>query len=117
MGHALIFGASLMQQQPQRLAQTIVLSGDETSNDRYRPQTAHKDPVIRAINDNGLFIHAAGFEEEPFLNPLFQSDLLHGPGAFLEVAQGFDGSERSVSRNLELDLQGLNVGDLRRVAQ
>ncbi|NVO55743.1 DUF1194 domain-containing protein [Rhodobacteraceae bacterium B1Z28] len=112
MGYALAFGASLMQQAPRCLFQTIDLSGDGSNNDGYGPQIAYRHFPFENTVVNGLVINAADFEGELFLIPFFENNVLHGPGAFLEVAQGFEDFERAMRRKLERELSGLQIGAL-----
>ncbi|WP_170788898.1 DUF1194 domain-containing protein [Ruegeria lacuscaerulensis] len=112
MGYALAFGATLMQQAPPCLFQTIDLSGDGSNNDGYGPDSAYRHFPFQDIVVNGLVINAADFEGELFLIPFFENNVLHGPGAFLEVAQGFEDFERAMRRKLERELQGLQIGAL-----
>lgn len=116
MGYALAFGASLMQQAPPCLFQTIDLSGDGSNNDGYGPQIAYRHFSFDETVVNGLVINAADFEGELFLIPFFENNVLHGPGAFLEVAQGFDDFERAMRRKLERELKGLQIGSLQGTA-
>ncbi|MDA7964248.1 DUF1194 domain-containing protein [Ruegeria sp.] len=109
MGHALAFGASLMQQAPRCLFQTIDLSGDGTNNDGYGPDLAYKHFPFENTVVNGLVINAADFEGELFLIPFFENNVLHGPGAFLEIAQGFEDFERAMRRKLERELKGVEL--------
>lgn len=112
MGYALAFGASLMQQAPRCLFQTIDLSGDGSNNDGYGPQIAYRHFQFENTVVNGLVINAADFEGELFLIPFFENNVLHGPGAFLEIAQGFEDFERAMRRKLERELKGLQIGAL-----
>ncbi len=114
MGHALAFGASLLQDAPACLFQTIDLSGDGSNNDGYGPQIAYRHFPFDDVVVNGLVINAADFEGELFLIPFFENNVLHGPGAFLEVAQGFEDFERAMRRKLERELSGLQIGALQR---
>jgi len=113
MGHALGFGATLMRQAPPCLFQTIDLSGDGSNNDGYGPQIAYRHFPFENVTVNGLVINAADFEGELFLIPFFQNNVLHGPGAFLEIAQGFEDFERAMRRKLERELTSLQIGALR----
>ncbi|MEM6657461.1 MAG: DUF1194 domain-containing protein [Pseudomonadota bacterium] len=113
MGHALAFGATLMQRAPECLFQTIDLSGDGSNNDGYGPQIAYRHFPFDTTVVNGLVINAADFEGELFLIPFFENNVLHGPGAFLEIAQGFEDFERAMRRKLERELRGLQIGSLR----
>lgn len=112
MGHALAFGATLMQQAPPCLFHTIDLSGDGSNNDGYGPQIAYRHFPFENVVVNGLVINAADFEGELFLIPFFENNVLHGPGAFLEIAQGFDDFERAMRRKLERELTSLQIGAL-----
>ncbi|MBO9444563.1 DUF1194 domain-containing protein [Ruegeria sp. R14_0] len=110
MGYALAFGANLLQQAPPCLFQTIDLSGDGSNNDGYGPDSAYRHFSFQNVVVNGLVINAADFEGELFLIPFFENNVLHGPGAFLEVAQGFEDFERAMRRKLERELSGLQIG-------
>ena len=110
MGYALAFGATLMQQAPPCLFHTLDLSGDGANNDGYGPASAYRHFPFQDVTVNGLVINAADFEGELFLIPFFQDQVLHGPGAFLEVAQGFEDFERAMRRKLERELQGPQIG-------
>nr|WP_174836837.1 DUF1194 domain-containing protein [Ruegeria sp. HKCCA6837] len=112
MGHALRFGAELFQSAPPCLFHTIDLSGDGSNNDGYGPQIAYQRFFDHDIVVNGLVINAADFEGELFLIPFFENNVLHGPGAFLEVAQGFEDFERAMRRKLERELSGLQIGSV-----
>ncbi|WP_209596915.1 DUF1194 domain-containing protein [Ruegeria sp. HKCCSP351] len=113
MGYALAYGASLMEQAPQCLFQTIDLSGDGTNNDGYGPQIAYRHFPFQNTVVNGLVINAADFEGELFLIPFFENNVLHGPGAFLEIATGFEDFERAMRKKLKRELSGLQIGALR----
>lgn len=112
MGYALAFGATFMAQAPQCLFRTIDLSGDGSNNDGYGPQIAYRHFPFDGVVVNGLVINAADFEGELFLIPFFENNVLHGPGAFLEIAQGFEDFERAMRRKLERELTNLQIGTL-----
>ncbi len=109
MGHALAYGARLMQRAPRCLFQTIDISGDGKNNDGYGPQIAYKHFPFNNTTVNGLVINAADFEGEIDLIQFFQDTVLYGPGAFLEIAAGFDDFERAMRRKLERELKGLEL--------
>lgn len=117
MGHALGYGATLMRQAPPCLFQTIDLSGDGSNNDGYGPQIAYRHFPFENVTVNGLVINAADFEGELFLIPFFENNVLHGPGAFLEIAQGFEDFERAMRRKLERELTSLQIGALERAVR
>jgi len=101
-----------MSQAPQCLFQTIDLSGDGSNNDGYGPRIAYRHFAFQNVVVNGLVINAADFEGELFLIPFFENNVLHGPGAFLEVAQGFEDFERAMRKKLKRELSGLQIGAL-----
>ncbi len=112
MGHALAYGATLLASAPNCLFQTIDISGDGKNNDGYGPQIAYKHFPFENTTVNGLVINAADFEGEIDLIPFFQKNVLHGPGAFLEIAAGFEDFERAMRRKLERELKGLELSAL-----
>nr|WP_216600113.1 DUF1194 domain-containing protein [Ruegeria sp. HKCCD7559] len=112
MGYALAYGSTLMNQAPDCLFQTIDLSGDGSNNDGYGPRIAYRHFAFQNVVVNGLVINAADFEGELFLIPFFENNVLHGPGAFLEVAQGFEDFERAMRKKLKRELSGLQIGAL-----
>ncbi|EEE36696.1 von Willebrand factor type A domain prot [Rhodobacteraceae bacterium KLH11] len=112
MGHALAYGAALMQRAPRCLFQTIDISADGKNNDGYGPQIAYKHFPFSTTTVNGLVINASDFEGEVDLIPFFRDQVLHGPGAFLEVASGFDDFERAMRRKLERELKILELSEI-----
>lgn len=113
MGHALAYGAALLARGPDCLFHTIDLSGDGENNEGFGPRAAYAAPAFDGITVNGLAINGAEYETEIQLIPYFKTEVLHGPGAFLEVAQGFADFERAMRRKLERELSGLVIGGLR----
>jgi len=64
------------------------------------------------VTVNGLVINGADHEGETNLIPFYQNEVLHGPGAFLEVAQGFRDFERAMRRKLEREVAPGLIGVL-----
>ena len=114
MGHALAYGATLMERAPRCQFQTIDISGDGKNNDGYGPQIAYKHFPFEITTVNGLVINAADFEGEIDLISFYERNILHGPGAFLEIAAGFSDFERAMRRKLERELKGLELSNLLR---
>lgn len=106
MGHALAYGARLIRRGPNCLFTTIDVSGDGKNNNGYDPQTAYRHFPFDGITVNGLVINAADFEGEIDLISFFEQNVLRGPGAFLEIANGFEDFERAMRRKLERELRG-----------
>lgn len=112
MGQALRFGAQMLGRAPDCDTQVIDMAGDGVNNDDFGPQTAYANPAFDRITVNGLVVNAADFEGEINLIHFFRSDVLHGPGAFIEVADGFADYERAMRRKLERELRPRAVSSL-----
>ena len=104
LGYALGYGATLFQSAPRCLYNTLDVSGDGKNNEGFGPDEAYNAFPFQDIVVNGLAINAAEFEAETDLLPYYRNEVLHGPGAFLEIATGFEDFERAMSRKLEREL-------------
>ncbi|MEO9820674.1 MAG: DUF1194 domain-containing protein [Paracoccaceae bacterium] len=104
MGFALGFGAEMLQRAPNCKKQTIDMAGDGENNEGFGPLLAYQEFPFDGVVVNGLVVNAADFEAETELITFYQTQVLRGPGAFLEVAQGFEDYERAMRRKLEREL-------------
>lgn len=112
MGYALGFGAGLLQRAPPCLYKTLDMAGDGVNNEGFPPANAYTAFPFEGVTVNGLVVNAADFEGEVGLIAFFQGEVLHGPGAFLIVADGFDDYERAMRRKLERELAPPAIGAL-----
>jgi hypothetical protein len=112
MGYALGFGAQLLARAPACLNKTIDMAGDGQSNEGFPPVNAYREFAFDGVTVNGLVVNAADFEGEVGLIAFYESQVLHGPGAFLIVADGFDDYERAMRRKLERELAPPAIGAL-----
>ncbi|WP_299282648.1 DUF1194 domain-containing protein [uncultured Tateyamaria sp.] len=112
MGYALGFGAQMLERAPSCLYQTIDMAGDGQNNEGFGPQLAYREFAFRDITVNGLVVNAAEFTSETMLIDFYKREVLWGPGAFLEVAQGFEDYERAMRRKLERELTPPVIGTL-----
>ena len=110
MGYALGFGAGLLERAPDCLEQKLDMAGDGQNNEGFPPSTAYREFAFDGITVNGLVINAADFEGEVGLIAYYRRDVLHGPGAFLEIANGFDDFERAMRTKLERELTPPAIG-------
>lgn len=110
MGYALGFGAGLFRTGPDCLFRTIDMAGDGENNAGFGPAQAYAEFPFAGVVVNGLVINGADFEGEINLIEYYAREVLHGPGAFLEVAQGFADYERAMRRKLERELSSAIVG-------
>ncbi|MDV4145415.1 MULTISPECIES: DUF1194 domain-containing protein [Shimia] len=110
LGYALGYGATMFQSAPRCLYNTIDVSGDGKNNEGFGPEEAYNAFAFRDIVVNGLAINAAEFEAETDLIPYYKNEVLHGPGAFLEIATGYADFERAMKRKLERELSPPTLG-------
>lgn len=61
---------------------------------------------------NGLVINGADFEAETGLIAFYKGQVIRGPGAFVEIANGFEDYERAMRRKLERELTPPVIGEL-----
>ncbi|HBS50267.1 MAG TPA: hypothetical protein DEA05_09380 [Rhodobacteraceae bacterium] len=104
MGYALGYGATLLTRGPGCLFSTIDIAGDGRNNAGFGPEQAYREFPFAGVTVNGLVVNGADFEGEIDLIDFYSREVLHGPGAFLEVAQGFEDYERAMTRKLLREL-------------
>lgn len=112
IGYALGFGAGLLQRAPSCLDQIIDVSGDGQNNEGFPPRTAYAEFPFAGVTVNGLAVSVDEHEAVANLSKYYRDEVLHGPGAFLQLAQGFDDYERAMRRKLERELRPRAVGAL-----
>lgn len=111
MGEALSFGAEMLAKAPPCLQQTIDIAGDGENNEGNGPGAAYANPAFQRITVNGLVVaNAADFQTEDRLTQFYAEQVLHGPGAFMVVADGFDDYERAMREKLERELGVAVIG-------
>lgn len=116
MGYALGHGAKLLQSAPNCLRMTLDMAGDGQNNEGFGPQTAYREFPFDEVTVNGLVVNAADFEGEVGLIAFYRAEVLHGPGAFLVIADGFEDYERAMRQKLERELTPPAIGALPRPA-
>ena len=119
LGQAIQVGAGFLNQQPDCWKRTLDISGDGKNNTGPEPHHVNSPEKIGDIVINALIIgvdassrlsHAELSIAE--LTAYFAHRVLAGPGAFSEVAMGFEDYERSMSRKLLRELEFLNMSQL-----
>lgn len=110
IGYALGYGAGLLSRAPDCLFQTLDLAGDGENNEGFPPAAAYAEFPFDGVTVNGLVVNAGEYEAEVSLIEFYRDEVLHGPGAFLEIAQGFHDYERAMRRKLERELDVPNLG-------
>ncbi len=112
LGSALGYGAALLARAPRCDRQVIDVSGDGINNQGFGPALAYKHFPFDDITVNGLVIEG----HDPQVTQYYQREVLYGPGAFLEIAQGFEDFERAMSRKLFREINDLMLGSLPQAA-
>lgn len=112
MGYALGYGAGLLTRGPRCLYSTLDMAGDGQNNEGFGPAQAYAEFPFDGVTVNGLVVNGADYEAETGLIAFYQAQVLHGPGAFLEIAQGFKDYERAMRRKLERELSPPVIGAL-----
>jgi hypothetical protein len=108
LGYALGFGATLMRRAPRCERQVIDVSGDGITNDGFWPQLAYKHFPFDDVTVNALAVLGA----DPAVVDHYEFEVLHGPGAFIETSQGYEGFERAMTRKLYREIQDRVIGGL-----
>ena len=111
LGVALRHGAGLLAEQSACWTRTLDISGDGRSNTGPEPREVRNQPELAGITVNALVI-GSGNAVRGDLNAYFGTLVIHGPGAFYEQADSFDGYETAMIRKLLRELQGLAVSEV-----
>ena len=106
MGFSLGYGAGLFDQAPRCDRRVIDVSGDGINNDGFGPGLAYRHFPFQDVTVNGLVINGS----DPDVEWFYESEVLHGPRSFLEIASGFDDFERSMTRKLFREISNVMIG-------
>lgn len=119
LGQAMLFGARLLAQRPDCWVRTLDISGDGTSNTGPVPLSI-PDADLGGIIINALVIgsdaHDHGDDRQAEISALssyFRTQVIRGPGSFVEVALGFEDYENAMIRKLRRELSGLSLSQAR----
>ena len=111
MGEALFFAERMLRDAPECAARTIDIAGDGENNEGPGPQIIYERPAFDRITVNGLVVaNAADFQTEERLTQFYAEKVLHGPGAFMIVADGFEDYERAMREKLLRELRMAVIG-------
>lgn len=112
MGYALGYGAGMLARAPACLFKTLDMAGDGENNEGFPPRAAYAEFPFADVTVNGLVVSAPDDGAEIDLVAWYRDQVLRGPGAFLEIAHGFDDYERAMRRKLLRELTPRAVGAL-----
>ncbi len=108
MGFALGYGAGLLERAPVCDRRVIDVSGDGITNDGFRPRQAYANFPFDGVTVNGLAVLGS----DPRVVEYFRGEVAHGPGAFVEVAEGYADFRRAMTLKLFRELNDMIVGSL-----
>lgn len=111
MGYALGYAANRLRERPDCFARTIDVAGDGKSNDGFGPAEAYNAFPFANVTVNGLVVDASILETRDDLVAFFTGEVIRGPSAFIEVANGFDDYEDAMRRKLIRELLSQMIGD------
>ena len=116
IGSAIEFGVALLSDRPDCWAHTIDISGDGPSNSGPPPGSLTL-PAPPYITVNGLVVNPLArdnigkdLSRAKTLRNHYETQVIRGPGAFVEVADSFQDFERAMTRKLIREVQPAVVG-------
>jgi hypothetical protein len=103
LGYALGHAAGRFGAAPLRCTRHVIdVSGDGVNNEGFGPGPAYANFPFDDVQVNGLVI--AGADPDPVA--YYRNEVLFGPGAFMEVANGFADFEAAMKRKLLREIVG-----------
>ena len=90
------FGGKLLRTAPPCARQVLDVSGDGINNIGIKPGYFYDRGDLEGVVVNGLVIRGA----EPDPLPYYLSDVILGPGAFVEIAEDYSDYRRAMARKL-----------------
>ncbi|MAS44527.1 MAG: hypothetical protein CML43_15600 [Rhodobacteraceae bacterium] len=97
LGHAIGFAARLLKEAPVCDRRVLDISGDGANNDGYEPLHAYRNFELQDVTVNALVV---GGIARPQLRRYFETTVIKGPGAFVEVARDYRDYARAMKRKL-----------------
>jgi len=106
LGYGLSYGATLMARAPSCARRVINISGDGENNHGYGPELVRKHFPLEGVTVNGLAIGG----DAPGIAEYYRERVISGPGAFVEIAVGFDEFETVMARKLFREINDMMLG-------
>lgn len=108
------FAMAVLEISPYTASKTVIDVSGDGPNRSGRPLLEVRQEVVdRGIVINGLpVVDPYGWDEFSNLAEYFEGCVIGGPGAFVQVAEGFADFSRAIRRKLVLELSGLSPEDL-----
>ena len=103
LGYALGHASGRLRQAPLECARQVIdVSGDGANNEGFGPELAYLNFPFDGVQVNALVI--AGATPDPV--SFYRNEVIYGPGAFMEVANGFRDFEAAMKRKLLREIVG-----------
>jgi hypothetical protein len=110
LGNAMLFGAAATATRRDCPERILDVSGDGETNDGISPVTAKRSPDFEGLTVNGLVIGVT----RRILARHYETFVIHGPGAFVEMADDHADFSRAMRRKLIREVQPKAVSRLPR---
>ena len=117
IGSAILAGYIYLEAHPECWKRTLDLSGDGETNIGPLPETIGEDLRPTGVVVNGLVIGAGDQEGEDRrfvdikqLSAYYSANVIRGPRAFVEVAQGYKDYAETMERKLLRELASIAIG-------
>ncbi|MEM9975350.1 MAG: DUF1194 domain-containing protein [Pseudomonadota bacterium] len=127
IGAALRHAADVFNAGPICWRKTLDVSGDGKNNDWPLPRDIYADGLLAGVTVNGLIVGQEwlrGGDERMLgvaeLSAYYRANVIRGPGAFVEVAIGYDDFANAMTRKLLREVSAPELGGdapLRRLAE
>ena len=108
LGYALGHAASVLSDAPVCDRQVIDVSGDGENNEGFPPELAYRNFPFAGVTVNALAIGGSVNVDE--MVEYYRREVIRGPGAFVEAADGYEDFERAIRKKLEREVAAIVVG-------
>jgi hypothetical protein len=117
IGSAILAGYTYLEGHPECWKRTLDLSGDGETNVGPLPETVSEELRPVGVTVNGLVVGAGDLDgdDERFvdikqLSAYYRANVIRGPGAFVEVALGYEEYAATMERKLLRELASIAIG-------
>lgn len=107
LGSALGYGSTRLGKAPPCTRRTIDVSGDGVQNQGFPPASAYRAFPFDGVTVNGLVVSDKG---DRTVFRYYTDNVIRGPNAFVEVANGYSDFERAMRRKLIREMGGMLLG-------
>lgn len=102
LGYALGHASVLLTRAPETCKRKVIdMAGDGVTNDGFGPLSAYKAFPLADVTVNGLVIG-----EDQSAIRYYHDEVIHGPGAFIEITDSFEGYRDAMIRKLLREIRG-----------